>query len=263
MLQSTETSMAPSSTRFAPKASTLPGSEDEQRFTRLGHLQTEIWPFFLFALTGMLVFPAANDLLLIFVALEVMSLPLYLLVGMARRRRLLSQEAALKYFLLGAFSSAFFLYGAAMLYGYSGSLGLVDIANAVANKPGEGTLVAVGMALVMAGVALAAGVWALVRERQDPASSFADGVDRIMAMVPATTTVYWVGMYLAEPQWAQVHWRQNNAAMKAAVAKHPNAVFLDYAGYVAADKVPYKDDGSHPTARGMAMRAHWIVSNVR
>ena len=98
---------------------------------------------------------------------------------------------------------------------------------------------------------------------QDPASSFADGVDRIMAMVPATTTVYWVGMYLAEPQWAQVHWRQNNAAMKAAVAKHPNAVFLDYAGYVAADKVPYKDDGSHPTARGMAMRAHWIVSNVR
>ena len=53
--------------------------------------------------------PPPNDLLTMFVALEVLSLPLYLLCGLARRRRLLSQEAALKYFLLGAFSSAFFL----------------------------------------------------------------------------------------------------------------------------------------------------------
>ena len=70
----------------------------------------------------MLLFPAANDLLTMFVALEVLSLPLYLLCGLARRRRLLSQEAAMKYFLLGAFSSAFFLFGIAMLYGYSGSV---------------------------------------------------------------------------------------------------------------------------------------------
>ncbi len=62
-------------------------------------------------LAGMMLFPASNDLLTMFVALEVLSLPLYLLAGMARRRRLLSQEAALKYFLLGAFSSAFFLFG--------------------------------------------------------------------------------------------------------------------------------------------------------
>ena len=147
-----ERSIDPLGDAFAPRASTLPGSEDEQQFTRLGYLQTEIWPFFLFALTGMLVFPAANDLLMIFVALEVMSLPLYLLAGMARRRRLLSQEAAMKYFILGAFSSAFFLYGAAMLYGYSGSVGLPDIAAALAAKPGEGTLVAIGMALVLAGL---------------------------------------------------------------------------------------------------------------
>lgn len=50
-----------------------------------------------------MVFPAASDLITMFVALEVFSLPLYLMCGMARRRRLLSQEAALKYFLLGAF----------------------------------------------------------------------------------------------------------------------------------------------------------------
>jgi NADH-quinone oxidoreductase subunit N len=137
---------------FAPRASALPGSEDEQQFTRRGYLQTEIWPFFLFALTGMLAFVAANDLLMMFVALEVMSLPLYLLAGMARRRRLLSQEAALKYFILGAFSSAFFLYGAAMLYGYSGSVEFVAIADTLAGKPGEGTLVALGVALLMVGL---------------------------------------------------------------------------------------------------------------
>ena len=147
-----ERSIDPLGDAFAPRASALPGSEDEQQFTRLGYLQTEIWPFLLFALTGMLVFPAANDLLLMFVALEVMSLPLYLLAGMARRRRLLSQEAALKYFLLGAFSSAFFLYGAAMLYGYSGSMSLVAIADTLSAKPSEGALVAIGMALIVVGL---------------------------------------------------------------------------------------------------------------
>ena len=64
-------------------------------------MQTEVFPLTLFAVGGMLLFPAANDLLTMFVALEVLSLPLYLLCGLARRRRLLSQEAALKYFLLG------------------------------------------------------------------------------------------------------------------------------------------------------------------
>jgi NADH-quinone oxidoreductase subunit N len=147
-----ERSIDPLGDAFAPRASALPGSDEEQAFTKRGYLQTEIWPFFLFALTGMLVFPAANDLLLMFVALEVMSLPLYLLAGMARRRRLLSQEAALKYFLLGAFSSAFFLYGMAMLYGYSGSVSLVAIADTLSAKPSEGSLVAIGMALLLVGL---------------------------------------------------------------------------------------------------------------
>ena len=91
-------------------------------------MQTEVFPFTLFALGGMMTFVAANDLLTMFVALEVLSLPLYLMCGLARRRRLLSQEAAVKYFLLGAFASAFFLYGLALLYGYAGSVRLTDIA---------------------------------------------------------------------------------------------------------------------------------------
>ena len=81
---------------------------------RTGVTQTEVFPLTILAVGGMLVFVAANDLVTLFVALEVLSLPLYLLCGLARHRRLLSQEAALKYFLLGAFSSALFLFGIAL-----------------------------------------------------------------------------------------------------------------------------------------------------
>jgi NADH-quinone oxidoreductase subunit N len=87
-----------------------------------------------------------------FVALEVLSLPLYLLCGLARRRRLLSQEAAMKYFLLGAFSSAFFLFGVAMLYGYSGSVSLRAIAVAASSNVTDSTLLYAGMALLGVGL---------------------------------------------------------------------------------------------------------------
>ena len=98
---------------FAAQASAIPGSEEERAAVIAGKQQTEVFPLTLFAVSGMLLFPIATDLITLFVALEVLSLPLYLMAGLSRRRRLLSQEAALKYFLLGAFSSAFFLFGAA------------------------------------------------------------------------------------------------------------------------------------------------------
>ncbi|HEU4363129.1 MAG TPA: NADH-quinone oxidoreductase subunit NuoN [Mycobacterium sp.] len=112
---------------FTPQASAVPGGVIEMQAARAGVTQTEVFPLTLLAIGGMLVFPAANDLVTMFVALEVLSLPLYLLCGLARHRRLLSQEAALKYFLLGAFSSALFLYGIALLYGVTGSLSVADI----------------------------------------------------------------------------------------------------------------------------------------
>ncbi|MGI5206423.1 NADH-quinone oxidoreductase subunit NuoN [Spirillospora sp. CA-108201] len=137
---------------FAAQASALPGSEAEQRTTEAGFTQTEVFPLMMFAVGGMMMFPAANDLLTMFVALEVMSLPLYLLCGLARRRRLLSQEAAVKYFLLGAFSSAFFLYGAALLYGYSGSVRLSDISTQIGKDAGSETLLLAGVALLSVGL---------------------------------------------------------------------------------------------------------------
>jgi NADH-quinone oxidoreductase subunit N len=115
-------------------------------------MQTEVFPFTLFALGGMMAFVAANDLLTMFVALEVLSLPLYLMCGLARRRRLLSQEAAVKYFLLGAFASAFFLYGLALLYGYAGTVRLSGIADAAVASPKSDTLLLGGLALLVVGL---------------------------------------------------------------------------------------------------------------
>jgi NADH-quinone oxidoreductase subunit N len=89
---------------FAALGAAVPGGPDEQQAVRRGVVQTEVFPLMMFAVGGMLMIPASDDLLTMFIALEVLSLPLYLLCGLARRRRLLSQEAALKYFLLGAFS---------------------------------------------------------------------------------------------------------------------------------------------------------------
>ena len=111
---------------FAGQAAALPGTEAERQASTRGLEHTEVYPLLMFAVAGMMLFPAANDLLTLFVALEVLSLPLYLLCGLARRRRLLSQEAALKYFLLGAFSSGFFLYGVALIYGFAGSMEYAD-----------------------------------------------------------------------------------------------------------------------------------------
>lgn len=137
---------------FAPNAAAVPGSDYEELARRKGVQQTEIYPLVLFATGGMLIFPAAGDLLTLFVALEVLSLPLYLLTGMARRRRLLSQEASMKYFLLGAFSSALLLFGIALLYGYSGSLRYADIATATATPGGLDSLLLVGSVLLLSGL---------------------------------------------------------------------------------------------------------------
>jgi NADH-quinone oxidoreductase subunit N len=137
---------------FAPSASSIPGSAYEAATARAGWTQTEVYPLTMLSVGGMMLFPAAGDLLTLFVALEVLSLPLYLLSGMARRRRLLSQEAALKYFLLGAFSSAFLLFGAAMLFGFSGSLYYDDIAKAISTRTDMDPLLLIGVALVAIGL---------------------------------------------------------------------------------------------------------------
>ncbi|MBZ4018134.1 NADH-quinone oxidoreductase subunit NuoN [Streptomyces purpurogeneiscleroticus] len=148
---------------FAPQAAAVPGGEAEKAAVKAGFTTTEVFPLALFAIGGMLVFPAANDLLTLFVALEVFSLPLYILCALARRQRLLSQESAVKYFLLGAFSSAFLLFGVALLYGYAGTVTYAGIAEvvsdgakqidpALADTMGNDALLLIGGALVVMGL---------------------------------------------------------------------------------------------------------------
>ncbi|MGW0776995.1 NADH-quinone oxidoreductase subunit NuoN [Streptomyces sp. NPDC002835] len=148
---------------FAAEAAAVPGSEHEKAAVKAGFTTTEVFPLLLFAIAGMLVFPAANDLLTLFIALEVFSLPLYLLCAVARRKRLLSQEAAVKYFLLGAFSSAFLLFGIALMYGYAGSVSYARIAEvvegsvrtidpALADTMGNDALLLIGGALIIMGL---------------------------------------------------------------------------------------------------------------
>ena len=137
---------------FAALPGALPGSEEERHALQSGNQITEVYPLTLFAVAGMLLFPVANDLITLFVALEMLSLPLYLMAGLSRRRRLASQESALKYFLLGAFSSAFFLFGAAYLYGFSASISFGGIREAIVGGSGNDVLLLIGMAFLSIGL---------------------------------------------------------------------------------------------------------------
>ncbi|BBY43637.1 NADH-quinone oxidoreductase subunit N [Mycolicibacterium celeriflavum] len=197
---------------FTPQASAVPGSVAEQLATKAGVIQTEVFPLTMFAVGGMLLFPAADDLLTMFIALEVLSLPLYLLCGLARKRRLLSQEAALKYFLLGAFSSAFFLYGVAMLYGYAGTLNLDGIAEAVAAGSGKTSLALIGTGLLLVGVLFKVGAvpfhsWIpdVYQGAPTPITAFMAAATKIAAF-GAMLRVFYVALPGLRDDWLPVLW---------------------------------------------------------
>ncbi|MEQ3550467.1 NADH-quinone oxidoreductase subunit NuoN [Pseudonocardia nematodicida] len=175
-------------------------------------MQTEPFPFVLFAVGGMMAFVAANDLLTMFIALEVLSLPLYLLCGLARRRRLLSQEAAVKYFLLGAFGSAFFLYGIALLYGYAGSVRLTAISEATAGSLASDTLLFAGLALLLVGLLFKGSVapfhtWTpdVYQGAPTPVTAFMAACTKVAAF-GAIARVLYVGFGSTVWEWRGVLW---------------------------------------------------------
>ena len=109
----------------------------------------EYYALMLLSTSGMIFMAAANDLIVIFLALEIMSVAVYVLVGMLRRE-LRSNEASLKYFLLGAFATGFLLYGIAFFYGATGSTRL-DVLAQVAARDGLTPFMVLGIALVLVG----------------------------------------------------------------------------------------------------------------
>lgn len=198
---------------FTPSGASVPNSDEEFEATRAGGVSTEVFPLTLLAVGGMMVFVASADLLTMFVALEVFSLPLYLLCALARRRRLLSQEASLKYFLLGAFSSAFFLFGAALVYGGTGSLSLSGINAAVSRGGADGVgLPLIGLALLSVGLLFKIGAvpfhsWVpdVYQGAPTPVTAFMAAATKIAAF-GALLRVFTIGFGALADDWRPVLW---------------------------------------------------------
>jgi len=108
----------------------------------------EFYVLLLFATAGMLMMSGSNELIMMFLGLEVLSIATYVLAGF-RRTDLKSNESALKYFLLGSFSSAFFLYGTALVFGATGSTNLIVIAEALRSSDVQITLVYLSAAMML------------------------------------------------------------------------------------------------------------------
>ena len=113
----------------------------------------EYYAIMLFAIVGMMLMGQATDLLVIFLALETMSIAVYILTGI-RREQQQSTEAAFKYFLLGAFASSFFLYGIAFLYGVTGTTNIDAMSTKIAAQSMSGNpMILLGMGLLIVGFA--------------------------------------------------------------------------------------------------------------
>jgi NADH-quinone oxidoreductase subunit N len=197
---------------FVAQAGIRPGTVQDRAQANETGMQTEVFPLALFSLAGMMIFCSANDLLTMFIALEVLSLPLYLMCGLARRRRLLSQEAAVKYFLLGAFASAFFLYGVALLYGYANSVKLADIATAAAGTNRSDTLLYLGMGLLVIGLLFKGSVgpfhtWTpdVYQGAPTPVTAFMGACTKVAAF-GAILRVLYVAFQSTQWEWRGVMW---------------------------------------------------------
>jgi NADH-quinone oxidoreductase subunit N len=111
----------------------------------------EYYVLLLFSISGMMLMAHAADLIVVFLALELLSIPLYVLAGFARPQPA-SEEASLKYFLLGAFSAGFMVYGIALTFGATGTTALEGIVSAASSGTANLTLLAVGAGLVLIGL---------------------------------------------------------------------------------------------------------------
>lgn len=111
----------------------------------------EYYPLLMFALSGMMLMGMASDLIMVFLALELLSIPLYVLAGMAAPR-LNSEEAAIKYFLLGSFSSGFLVFGTALIYGATGTTSLSEILAVAQAGPQDPLLLLGGAGLILIGL---------------------------------------------------------------------------------------------------------------
>jgi NADH-quinone oxidoreductase subunit N len=127
-------------------AITILVSADYLRREDMNH--PEFYALLLFATVGMIMMAASNELVMVFLGLEILSIATYVMAGF-RRTDLKSNESALKYFLLGSFSSAFFLYGVALIFGATGHTDLIGISRSLRSSAGQLGLVELSAALML------------------------------------------------------------------------------------------------------------------
>ena len=154
---------------------------------------TETYGLMLFAVVGMMIMGGTHNLIIIFLGLEVMSISIYALAAMNRRDRK-SAEAGLKYFLLGAFSTGFFLYGIALLYGATGSTDIAAMSRAALDGSAAGPLLLFGVALLAIGFGYA---FEITEWLQPGSIKFAEGEPEVLdraasyfSLVTLTTVGY-------------------------------------------------------------------------
>lgn len=156
------------------------------KFDAIRTNRAEFYAFFLFSLTGLMLCASADDLIWLFLALELTSLPTYIMVTISTRGTR-SQEAGVKYFFLGALGAAIFLYGFALLYGASGSTDLVEIAGAFRTQAANGGLnpIAIaGLAVSIIGLCFKIAAVPMHMYAADVYQGAASGVSAMLAFVP-------------------------------------------------------------------------------
>lgn len=171
----------------------------------------EYYALLLFSAVGGMIMAASADLITIFLGLETLSIPLYVLAGF-NRASLRSNESSLKYFLLGSFSSAFFLYGIALMYGQTGTTSLRGLANTTQAGPEAPVLLLAGMGLLLVGfgfkvAAVPFHMWAPDVYEGAPTSVTAYMATAVKAAgFAAFLRVFFYALPALQPSWEIVLW---------------------------------------------------------
>ncbi len=219
----------------------------------------EYYTLLLLTASGMTMMGASTDLIITFLALEIFSLALYILTGLNRRDPR-SSEASMKYFLLGAFSSAFFVYGAALVFGATGTTQYAAIAAALADGPADLALLYPGIALLLVGFGFKVGLvpfhmWTpdVYQGAPTPVTAFMS-VGTKAAAFAALFRVFVVALPSAQPLWS---WALavlaiitmvlgNFVALRQSSLKRMLAYSsIAHAGYILVGLVPGTETGAY------------------
>ncbi|MCZ6834278.1 MAG: NADH-quinone oxidoreductase subunit N, partial [Planctomycetota bacterium] len=174
------------------------------RFDPMRAARGEFYAFMLLSLIGVMLVCNANDLIWLFLALELTSLPTYIMVAISRGSRR-AQEAAVKYFFLGALAAAIFLYGFALLYGATGTIVLTEMREEFARQAAQGginTLGIVGMILAILGVSFKIAAAPMHFYAPDVYEGAASPVTAFLAFVPKTSGFLALMLLLGTMGWS-------------------------------------------------------------